>query len=145
MIQCENCGYPVIKGMHICPNCSAEVVELEEPIPSNVEEQVYNEEDIPICVLRPLQQAGERPMQEYSYDEGSEVMLARDNTVPTDMSIDDELQACLFFAEGHWFVEDRSRDRSTYVHAGAGIKLEPGDVIRMGTREFVFDVTTRRK
>ena len=54
-------------------------------------------------------------------------------------------QACLFFAEGHWFVEDRSRDRSTYVHAGAGIKLEPGDVIRMGTREFVFDVTTRRK
>ena len=25
MIQCNNCGYPVIKGMHTCPNCLAEM------------------------------------------------------------------------------------------------------------------------
>ena len=61
------------------------------------------------------------------------------------IQIDDEEQACFFFSDGHWFIEDRSRDNSTYVHAGAGIKLEPGDIIRMGDREFVFSIKTRKK
>lgn len=151
MIQCNNCGYPVMNGMHYCPNCDAEVVELMgkelEVLPS-MEEQVsneYKEDEIPICTLRPLEQQGERTMREEVYEEGAEVMLSRTNTVPHDLSIDDELQACLFFAEGHWWIEDRSRDNTTYVHAGAGIKLEPGDIIRMGTREFEFNIKTRKK
>lgn len=148
MIQCNNCGYPVINGMHTCPNCAAEVAEQinqVDDVPPVVDEPVYNDDEIPVCTLRPMQQAGERPFDEYVYEKGAEVMLARDNTVPSDMSIDDELQACLFYANGHWYVEDRSRDCSTYVHAGAGIKLEPGDVIRMGTREFEFNIVTRKK
>ena len=49
-----------------------------------------------------------------------------------------------FFSDGHWFIEDRSRDNSTYVHAGAGIKLESGDIIRMGDRQFVFSIKTSK-
>ena len=111
MIQCNNCGYPVINGMHICPNCLAEM---------------------PDKILAPL-----------SIEE-DEVYLSRQNTVPHDKSIDDEEQACLFFSDGHWFIEDRSRDNSTYVHAGAGIKLEPGDIIRMGDRLFKFNIKTKK-
>ena len=146
MIQCENCGYPVMNGMHYCPNCDAEVSEIveKEEIPQT-EGITYDEDEMPICTLRPMQQPGEKTMREESYDEGAEVMLSRDNTVPHDMSIDDELQACLFFAEGHWWIEDRSRDNTTFVHAGAGIKLEPGDIIRMGDREFEFNIKTRKK
>ena len=141
MIQCENCGYPVIKGMHICPNCSAEVAEIEEQILSSTEEeQIYNEDEIPICTLRPIALPNEREMSEVVYEEGADVYLSRENTVPYDSSIDDEEQACLFFSDGHWFIEDRSRDDSTYLHAGAGIKLEPGDIIRMGDRLFEFNI-----
>ena len=155
MIQCENCGYPVIEGMHYCPNCNAEVTDLvrqeerEESMAAlPVEEKTItgkSEEEIPICTLLPLQQPGERTMREETYDEGTEVILARYNTVPYDTSIDEEEQACLFFAEGHWWIEDHSHDGSTYVHAGAGIKLEPGDIIRMGTREFKFNIEKRKK
>ena len=70
---------------------------------------------------------------------------SRQNTVPHDKSIDDEEQACLFFSDGHWFIEDRSSDNSTYVHAGAGIKLEPGDIIRMGDRLFEFNIKSRKQ
>lgn len=146
MIQCDNCGYPVMNGMHYCPNCDVEVAETME-IGKDVnqsEEPVYNEDEIPVCTLRPIQQPGEKAMREEIYEEGAEVMLSRNNTVHHDMSIDDELQACLFFAEGHWWIEDRSRNNSTFVHAGAGIKLEPGDVIRMGDREFEFNIITKK-
>lgn len=152
MIQCNNCGYLVINGMHICPNCLAEMPEEKMVVPfSVIEEDVkeYNEkydvDEIPYCSLKPIALPNEREMPEEVYEEGAEVYLSRQNTVPHDRSIDDEEQACFFFSDGHWFIEDRSRDNSTYVHAGAGIKLEPGDIIKMGDRQFVFSIKTRKK
>lgn len=145
MIQCDNCGYLVISGMHTCPNCLAEMPdEVVAPIVTT-EENWCGEDEIPYCSLQPISLLGEKEMVERVYDEGAEVYLSRQNTISHDKSIDDEEQACLFFSDGHWFIEDRSRDNSTYVHAGAGIKLEPGDIIRMGDRLFVFNIKTRNK
>ena len=146
MIRCNNCGYPVINGMHTCPNCLSEMPEeIAALLPVEAEEYEYNENEIPYCTLQPISLPGEREMTEEVYEEGAEVFLSRHNTVPHDKSIDDEEQACLFFSDGHWFIEDRSRDNSTYVHAGAGIKLEPGDIIRMGDRQFVFNIKNKKK
>lgn len=146
MIQCNNCGYPVINEMHTCPNCLAEMPdEIVAPLPIEEDAYEYNKNEIPICSLRPISLPNEREMPEEVYEEGTEVYLSRDNTVPHDRSIDEEEQACLFFSDGHWFIEDRSRDNSTYVHAGAGIKLEPGDIIRMGNREFKFNVRNKKQ
>ena len=146
MIQCNKCGYLVINGMNTCPNCLAEMPdEIVAPIPVEEEVYEYTEDEIPFCTLRPIALFGEREMPEEVYEEGAEVYLSRQNTVPHDRSIDDEEQACFFFSDGHWFIEDRSRDNSTYVHAGAGIKLEPGDIIKMGDRQFVFSIKTRKK
>lgn len=145
MIQCDKCGYPVINGMHTCPNCLAEMPEeIVAPLPVDEDAYEYNEDEIPICSLRPISLPNEREMPEEVYEEGAEVYLSRENTVQHDSSIDDEEQACLFFSDGHWFIEDRSRDNSTYVHAGAGIKLESGDIIKMGDRQFIFRIKTRK-
>lgn len=152
MIQCNNCGYLVINGMHTCPNCLAEMPEETMVAPlSVVEEDIeeynkeYDEDEIPYCSLKPIALPGEREMPEEVYEEGAEVYLSRRNTVPHDRSIDSEKQACLFFTNGRWFIEDHSQDESTYVHAGAGIKLEPGDIIKMGDRLFEFNLKTRKK
>ena len=146
MLKCNNCGYPVINGMHTCPNCLAEMPEeIAAPLPVETEEYEYNENEIPYCTLQPISLPGERKITEEVNEEGAEVFLSRNNTVPHDKSIDDEEQACLFFSDGHWFIEDRSRDNSTYVHAGAGIKLEPGDIIRMGDRLFEFNIKSRKE
>lgn len=136
--------------MLTCPNCLAEMPDENIAPPVVVIEEAatetpYNNDEIPYCTLRPIAFSGERSMSEEVYDEGAEVMFSRQNTVPYDRTIDDEEQACLFFSDGHWFIEDRSSDNSTYVHAGAGIKLESGDIIKMGERQFEFNIKTRKK
>lgn len=173
-IKCKQCGYPVIEAMSSCPNCGAIVSEthtddtivcphcgLTEIDPSEeycpqcgqplYEEEQFSptdtayEEVIPICTLSPITVAGERKMSTRTFeDEGDGVSLSRANTAPNDQSIDEELQAHLFFYDGNWYVEEGVEDRrSTYVHAGKGIKLAPGDIIRMGNREFEFNIKTK--
>ena len=130
MIQCKSCGYPVIKGMHICPNCLAEMPnEIVASLHIEEETYEYNEDEIPICSLRSISLPNERKMPKVVYEEGAEIYLSRENTVPHDNSIDDEEQASLFFSDGHWLIEDRLCDNSTYVHAGASIKQGPGDIV----------------
>ena len=132
--------------MHTCPNCLAEILEeITASLPAETEEYECNENEISYCTLQPISLPGERKMAEVVYEEGAEVFLSRRNTIPHDKSIDDEEQACLFFSDGHWFIEDRSCDNSTYVHAGSGIKLEPGDIIKMGERLFEFNVRTKKQ
>ena len=172
--RCNQCGYLVIDKMSSCPNCGTIVSDintadtitcphcgLTEIDPSEdycpqcgeplyEEEQEYpevtsDEEVIPICTLSPITVAGERKMSTRIFeDEGDGVALSRANTAPNDQSIDEELQAHLFFYDGNWYVEEGVDDRrSTYVHAGKGIKLAPGDIIRLGDREFEFNIKTK--
>lgn len=159
MHRCPNCNAAVVeeeKGNIItCPHCAAKVPDTEEYCPEcgeHLYEDNYNdkenspvgyfqEEVIPICTLRPISCEGERKFSMRTFkDIGSGIMLVRDNTMPADQSIDEEKQAVLFFADGDWFVEDLcEHGRSTFVHAGKGIKLSDGDIIRMGDREFEFN------
>lgn len=162
MHTCPNCGTVVADNdieLITCPACGAEVDAREdycphcgEPLYDDVEETTENmvtpsasEEVIPVCTLRPLTFEGERRAATKTYeDEGDGVSLSRENTMPTDTSIDDELQAHLFFYDGQWFIEEGCEDRrSTFVHAGKGIKLTPGDIIRLGDREFEFNIKTK--
>ncbi len=172
-MNCKTCGYPVIEQMHSCPNCGTVIAnndielitcpscgaevdaredycpECGEPLYDDVGQTdkapIVTEEVIPICTLRPLTLEGERRAATKTYqDEGDGVSLSRDNTMPTDISIDEELQAHLFFYEGQWFIEEGCEDRrSTFVHAGKGIKLAPGDIIRLGDREFEFNIKAK--
>lgn len=172
--KCKQCGYPVIDAMSSCPNCGAivsgsdtadtitcphcgltEIDPSEEYCPECGEplyeiEQNYSsetsfEEVIPICTLSPITVTGERKISTRTFeDEGEGVSLVRANTAPNDQSIDEELQAHLFFYDGNWYIEEGVENRrSTYVHAGKGIKLAPGDIIRLGDREFEFNIKTK--
>lgn len=165
MRSCPNCGTPVAdKDIELitCPWCGAEADAHEDYCPE-CGEPLYDDADdvddapqpgaaptaaqevIPVCTLRPLTAAGEgRAATRTFEDQGDGVALSRHNTMPTDESIDQDLQAHLFFDNGQWFIEDGCEDRrSTFVHAGKGISLSPGDIIRMGDREFEFNIKTK--
>lgn len=145
MITCPHCGTKVLDKEGYCPECGEPLYgdnyndEVSPPI-EDIQEEV-----VPVCSLRPITYEGERKASLRTFEDvGSGVMLARGNTMPTDQSIDNEKQAVLFFADGDWYVEDLcEQGRSTFVHAGKGIKLSDGDIIRMGDREFEF--TTKKK
>lgn len=145
MITCRYCGAKVSSEEAYCPECGKPLDEDKynnEAVPPVKSPQ---EKEIPVCTLRPLTYEGERKASICTFeDTGGGVMLIRGNTLPTDQSIDNEKQAVLFFADGDWFVEDLcEHGRSTFVHAGKGIKLSDGDIIRMGDREFEFNAKTK--
>lgn len=143
MITCPHCGTKVSGEEEYCLKCGELLYEdnYNDEVPPPIEDT--QEEVIPVCSLRPITYEGERKASLRTFeDAGSGVTLARGNTMSTDQSIDDEKQAVLFFADGDWYVEDLC-EHSTYVHAGKGIKLSDGDIIRMGNREFEFN--TKKK
>lgn len=141
-ITCPNCGADVDENEDYCPECGEP---LYDDIPEDVSCSTEAPDVIPICTLKPLTLEGERRASVRTFeDDGNGVELRRDNTMPSEQSIDDELQAHLFFYNGEWYIEEGLEDaRSTYVHAGKGIKLAPGDIIRMGDREFEFNIKTK--
>ncbi len=142
-ISCPHCGFTGIDPSEkSCPQCGELFYEEEE---SYSPSDPSIEEVIPRCSLSPLTLPGERKMSTRIFEqEGDGISLSRANTAPNDQSIDDKLQAYLFFRDGDWYIEEGIENRrSTYVHAGQGIELKPGNIIRLGDREFEFNIKTK--
>lgn len=141
-ISCPYCGLTGIDANEeYCPECGAPLSSVEPEYEEGTDYPT-TEEIIPICSLSPISNSGDSRLAAKTFeDNGEGVTLTRGNTVPSDKTIDQELQAHLFFYEGSWYIEEGVEDRrSTYVHAGKGIKLSPGDVIKLGEREFIFNI-----
>ena len=67
---------------------------------------------------------------------GDNVVLDRDNADPGNMSISSKGQAALEFADGNWYITDRSALHTTYIRVNERTKLASGDVILLGDRAF---------
>ena len=70
--------------------------------------------------------------------EGVEVILTRDNTEPGNPTISSKEQAVITHAEGHWYIEDASDQKTTFVQAAHKMELHDGDIILLGNRLFKF-------
>lgn len=99
---------------------------------------MMNIEIEPTFILKPIKRVGERQDfndQEY---EGKQVVLNRDNTEQKNSSITSRQQAVITNVDGHWFIEDKSEQRTTFVQAAQKIELHDGDIILLGNRLFEF-------
>lgn len=99
---------------------------------------MMNIETEPTFILKPLKRMEERHEFEEQEYEGKEVTLNRDNTEPGNPSITSRQQAVITNEEGHWYIEDRSDLKTTFVQAGQKIELHDGDIILLGNRLFEF-------
>lgn len=70
--------------------------------------------------------------------EDGEVVLTRDNTEPGNPSITSKAQALVSHSDGHWYIENRSEQNTTFVLARNKIELHDGDIILLGNRMFEF-------
>lgn len=94
----------------------------------------------PSFVLSPLQRMNERkPVEAVELDlDNGEMVLTRDNTEPGNPSITSKEQAVVSHADGHWYIENRSEQNTTFVMARNKIELHNGDIILLGNRMFEF-------
>lgn len=166
--QCPKCGYPVRPGSDKCPNCKFPLggqqapAEPQRPAASNHPRrptvvgggdgpapklrgtinpymmQIEEEVEEPTFVLKPIQRYGERNKPADVDFKGSEVILNRENTEPNNQTITSNTQAVVTNEDGHWYIEDRSGQGTTFVQASKKIELHEGDVILLGNRLFEF-------
>jgi RNA polymerase subunit RPABC4/transcription elongation factor Spt4 len=146
---CKKCGYPIAPGFRVCPNCGEPVASsAQAPVPpvappaGRQRPGTINPWETPqdshFCTLKAVawqnEQVGYQPV---SYS-GDQIVLNRANTDPNNQSITSKEQAVLTFEDGAWYLEDRSDQKTTYVHAGRKTRLESGDIIILGNRRFEF-------
>ena len=99
---------------------------------------MMNMEMEPTFVLKPLKRVNERHGFEEQEYEGKEVILNRDNTEQNNSSITSRQQAIVTRGDGHWYIEDRSEQKTTFVQAAQKVELHDGDIILLGNRLFEF-------
>ena len=152
---CPKCGYPLRAGVHVCPNCHATTTEPEvesgpiskaaSPKPQQVAAPVGSGTVNPWvqvavgakCSLEPVAQDGvETPAALELKGEAHE--LNRANLDPENQTITSKVQANLFYENGQWFIEDKSVQQTTFIHADGKTALKEGDVLLMGNRQFIF-------
>lgn len=90
------------------------------------------------CTLRPISWENENIQHEAKTYSGESVELNRANTDPNNQSITSKVQAELTFENGEWYIEDKSTLKTTYLHVARKTKLEDGDIIILGNRQFEF-------
>lgn len=92
----------------------------------------------PTFVLTPVRRMNERGDLESIEYEGNEVTLSRGNTEERNPTISSSQQALVTRVDGHWGIEDKSGQRTTFVQAAQRIQLHEGDLILLGNRLFEF-------
>lgn len=92
----------------------------------------------PSFTLKPIKRANERHDYTEEEFEGEEVVLNRNNTEPANPSITSREQAVVTHRDGHWYIEDHSEQRTTFVQAAHPTELHDGDLILLGNRLFEF-------
>ena len=70
---------------------------------------------------------------------GEAVSLGRKDVVAGDASIAEDVHAAFEFADGQWSVSDKSGKASTYVCTSRKIQLQPGDIVVIGNRRYIFE------
>ena len=162
---CPKCGYPLRPGTEKCPNCKFQISgssqssyspDLEPKKKNNtarrptrmdmgagsyrgtVNPYMMNMDLEPSFVLKPIKRSNERHDLDELEFEGKSVSLSRDNTEANNASITSKEQAVITNVDGHWYIEDKSEQKTTFVQAANRIELNDGDLILLGNRLFEF-------
>lgn len=132
MVVCPTCHENVPSKFNFCANCG-------QPFgkhtinpwakPQSSEKQ---------CSLSPIPWEGEESKGQTQRYSGSSIILNRANTDPNNNSITSKEQALLSYESGVWYIEDKSRQQTTYLHVSKKTHIEDGDIIILGNRRFIF-------
>lgn len=150
-LSCPSCGYPLRPGTQVCPQCQTPLNAGPQiqPKPAPAPQQVVAAPtggtvnpwvQVKQCkfTLTPVKQQGETDTPAPKEFKGEKHALNRDNLDPDNNTITSKVQANIVFENGQWFIQDKSSQKTTFVHVKDKTPLKDGDVILMGNRQFIF-------
>ncbi|MCD8208051.1 MAG: zinc ribbon domain-containing protein [Bacteroidales bacterium] len=128
---CSYCGESLTKGGRQIRRPSMGGTVMGGPISDSPAGKTF-------CTLRPIVWEGEERNYEPVTYSGEVIVLSRSNTDANNNSITSNEQAVLTHKDGEWYIENRSDLRSTFIRVNGQVKLNNGDIIVLGNREFEF-------
>ena len=112
----------------------------KSPFTGTVNPYLQNVQLEPMFSLKPIARVDERHVPAPQTYEGASIVLNRQNTEPANESITSKQQAAVSFDNGHWYIEDKSTLKTTFVQASRRTELQEGDLILLGDRLFQFHI-----
>ena len=146
-VKCKSCGTEIASDVKFCPSCgnpTSEDVHKPRRIQRSTMGTVMGgpvsgpAASNKFCTLRPIAWEGEDVNYNPITYSGDTIILNRSNTDANNNSITSREQAILTCEEGEWYIENRSDLRTTFIRVNGKIKLNSGDIIVLGNREFEF-------
>jgi hypothetical protein len=136
--NCPSCHAGLPFAANFCPSCGTSLDNN-----SSSKEGTINpwttDGNHPACTLTPLAREHETAALSPLSFSGSRIILTRSNTEPGNQTITSGEQAALTCEPDGWHIEDRSVQKTTFVHASGKKALKPGDMIILGNRSFIFN------
>ncbi len=146
-IICKSCGAEVNKNAKFCSSCGAPINENVQKLHRIQRSSMGTVKSGPIfgssltnafCTLKPIAWEGEEVNYNPITYSGETIVLNRTNTDANNNSITSRVQAILTYENGEWYIENKSEFRTTYIRVNGRVKLNNGDIIVLGNREFEF-------
>lgn len=154
---CPHCGYPLRPDTAFCPQCG-EPIRKANPVasmPKPAPKPAATPQSAPNhmgtvnpwiqvtpqsrCTLTPVSQStDEAEPAPLTFKGDTPHNLNRANLDAENPTITSQSQAELTCTDGVWYIQDRSAQHTTFIHAAEKTALQDGDVILMGNRQFVF-------
>lgn len=133
--NCSSCGNHVPLDAAFCPHCGASI--KNNPIRGTVNPW-SKPQDSAFFTLKPIAWEGEGVDYTPTTHSGDRIVLNRTNTDPNNNSITSKEQAVVTLEDGHWYIENKSDQKTTMIRIDRKIEIEDGDVIVLGNRMFEF-------
>ncbi|WP_299458724.1 FHA domain-containing protein [uncultured Microscilla sp.] len=151
---CSNCRYPLRAHQNICPNCGFDNAATNATdLHSTKGFDETDEENAPVeprhkTILDPWEVTNIGDSKKFSLVtdkgkttlnfEGEEVALNRQNLDVNNKSISGEQHAKIEYENGQWYIKDQSSNGFTFIQVRDRVPIQPGDMIIMGNKLFVF-------
>ena len=153
MIECDHCKKQISAEFKFCPYCATEVIQRTiafrkkrtkvEKEDASIEKQPEMQQPETLnlqCHLSLVPDDDEDVEAITNHYEGNNVILNRANTDSNNPTITSKQQAELIYENGNWFIENRSEYGTTFIAVNRRFQLNPGDVVMLGDRRFIFGI-----
>lgn len=145
---CKSCGAHISVDAKYCSACGTPTSK-ESPVHPHIERtglgtrmggpSAFAKAANTFCTLKPIPWEGERVNYNPITFSGDVIVLNRSNTDANNNTITSREQAVLTYENGSWFIENKSELKTTYIRINGRVKLNDGDIIILGNREFEFN------
>jgi RNA polymerase subunit RPABC4/transcription elongation factor Spt4 len=136
---CTKCNHPYQEGAYFCSQCGYEVQKGSKLLSDRKTITPWDLPPANSCRIKLIPNDNENIPPSVLTFSGDSISLNRSNTDVNNITITSKEQAVLIYENNKWYIQDKSEQRTTFIHTKERVELKQGDIIMLGNRRFEFE------